>query len=160
MRRGVRIAVDPGDVRVGVARSDPDGILATPLETVRRGHGDLDRIAWLVVEHEAREVLVGYPASLSGAEGPAARKGRSFAVALAAKLAPVPVRLVDERLTTVSAHSQLRSGPSLGKGGGAKGGKARRAVIDQAAATILLQGALDTERRTGVPPGELVEGTR
>ncbi|MFC7331273.1 Holliday junction resolvase RuvX [Marinactinospora rubrisoli] len=155
MRHGVRLAVDPGDARIGVARSDPSGTLATPLETVRRGPGDLDRIARLVLEHEAREVIVGYPASLSGTEGPAARKARSFATALARVLAPVPVRLVDERLTTVTAQQQLQGGASLGRRG-ASGGRARRAVIDQAAATVLLQSALDTERQTGQAAGNLV----
>ncbi|GAB3212273.1 Holliday junction resolvase RuvX [Marinactinospora thermotolerans] len=158
MRHGVRLAVDPGDARIGVARSDPSGTLATPVETVRRGRGDLDRLAGLVLEHEAREVIVGYPASLSGEEGPAARNARAFAAALARKLAPVPVRLVDERLTTVTAQTQLRSGASFGKRG-AHGGRARRGVIDQAAATVLLQSALDTERQTGRPPGELVGET-
>ncbi|RCV47713.1 Holliday junction resolvase RuvX [Marinitenerispora sediminis] len=155
MRHGVRLALDPGDARIGVARSDPGGMLATPLETVRRGPGDLDRIARLVLEHEAREVIVGYPASLSGEEGPAARKARSFAAALARLLAPVPVRLVDERLTTVTAQQQLHAGASLGRRG-ARGGRARRAVIDQAAATVLLQSALDAERRTGHATGRLV----
>ncbi|GAA3748595.1 putative Holliday junction resolvase [Spinactinospora alkalitolerans] len=158
MRHGVRLAVDPGNARIGVARSDPSGTLATPVETVRRGRGDLDRITELVLEHEAREVVVGYPASLSGEEGPAARGARSFARALAARLAPVPVRLVDERLTTVTAQSQLHAGASFGKRG-AQGGRARREVIDQAAATVLLQSALDAERSTGRVPGELVEVT-
>jgi len=158
VRTGVRLGVDPGAARIGVARSDPSGILATPVETIRRGPGDLDRIAALVLEYEAREVIVGYPASLSGAEGRAARTARSFARALARKIAPVPVRLVDERLTTVTAQQQLRAGAAYGRRG-ASGGRARRSVIDQAAATVLLQSALDTERRTQLPPGELVEGT-
>ncbi|GLU48121.1 putative pre-16S rRNA nuclease [Nocardiopsis ansamitocini] len=152
----MRLAVDPGNARIGIARSDPSGTLATPVETIRRGAGDLDRIVALVLEYEAREVVVGYPASLSGAEGAAARSARSFARALARKLAPVPVRLVDERLTTVTAQNQLRAGASYGKRG-AQGGRARRSVIDQAAATVLLQSALDAERRTEQPPGELVE---
>ncbi|CAM4233035.1 Holliday junction resolvase RuvX [Nocardiopsis rhodophaea] len=155
MRHGVRLAVDPGNARIGVASSDPSGLLATPVETIPRGSGDLDRIARLVLEYEAREVIVGYPASLSGQEGPAARGARQFAEALATKLAPIPVRLVDERLTTVTAQGQLRSGASYGKRG-AKGGKARRSVIDQAAATVLLQSALDMERQTGRPPGEVI----
>ncbi|MBV2364883.1 Holliday junction resolvase RuvX [Streptomonospora nanhaiensis] len=158
MRHGVRIAVDPGGTRIGIARSDPSGLLATPVETVRRGAGDLDRIAHLVAEHEACEVVVGYPASLSGEAGPAARRSRSFAAALARRIAPVPVRLVDERLTTVTAADQLRQGASMGARG-ARGGRARRAVIDQAAATVLLQSALDTERHTGRPPGETIGET-
>jgi len=150
MRAGVRIGIDPGDARIGVARSDPSGFLATPVETVRRGQGDLRRIARIVADEEAVEVVVGLPRSLSGGEGPAAVKVRDFASALAVRVAPVPVRLVDERLTTVSAEAMLRD-----RG---KKGQQRRAVVDQAAAVMILQHALDTERATGTPPGEPVEG--
>ena len=151
MRHGVRLGIDPGDARIGVARSDPSGFLATPVETVRRGKGDLARIAAIAAEEEAVEVVVGLPRSLSGREGPAAAKVREFAAALARRLAPTPVRLVDERMTTVSAEAMLRDQ-------GRKGGK-RRAVVDQAAAVLILQHALDTERATGNPPGEIVEET-
>ncbi len=151
MRHGVRIGVDPGDARIGLARSDPTGFLATPVETVRRGKGDLRRIAKLAAEHEAVEVVVGLPRSLSGGEGPAAVKTRAWADTLAAVLAPVPVRLVDERLTTLSAEAMLRDR-------GVKG-RQRRAVVDQAAAVVILQQALDTERATGTPPGEVIAGT-
>ncbi len=150
MRHGVRLGVDPGDARIGVARSDPTGFLATPLETVRRGKGDLARIARLVVEAEAVEVVVGLPRSLSGGEGPAAAKVREFAARLAERIAPVTVRLQDERLTTVSAEAMLRD-----RG---KKGAERRAVVDQAAAVFILQHALDSERATGRPPGEIVRG--
>ena len=150
MRLGVRLGIDPGDARVGVARSDPSGFLATPVETLRRGQGDLRRIAALVEEEEAVEVVVGLPRSLSGSEGPAAVKVRDFAIRLAARVAPVPVRLVDERLTTVSAEAMLRD-----RG---KKGQQRRAVVDQAAAVMILQHALDSERATGAPPGDPVEG--
>jgi putative Holliday junction resolvase len=149
MRHGVRLGIDPGDARIGVARSDPSGFLATPVETVRRGKGDLARIAAIAAEEEAVEAIVGLPRSLSGREGPAAAKAREFAAALARRLAPIPVRLVDERMTTVSAEAMLRDQ-------GRKGGK-RRAVVDQAAAVLILQHALDTERTTGRPPGEPVE---
>jgi putative pre-16S rRNA nuclease len=151
LRFGVRLGIDPGDARIGVARSDPSGFLATPVETVRRGKGDLARIAALVAEDEAVEVVVGLPRSLSGGEGPAAVKTREFAARLARRVAPVPVRLCDERLTTVSAEAMLRDR-------GRKGGK-RRAVVDQAAAVLILQHALDTERATGAAPGEIVEET-
>ena len=151
MRHGVRLGIDPGDARIGVARSDPSGFLATPVETVRRGKGDLARIAAIAAEEEAVEVVVGLPRSLSGREGPAAAKVREFAAALARRLAPTPVRLVDERMTTVSAEAMLRDQ-------GRRGGK-RRAVVDQAAAVLILQHALDTERATGNPPGEIVEET-
>ena len=79
MRMGVRLGIDPGDARIGVARSDPSGFLASPVETVRRGKGDLRRIARILEESEAVEVVVGMPRSLSGGEGPAAAKSRDFA---------------------------------------------------------------------------------
>jgi putative Holliday junction resolvase len=116
---------------------------------VRRGKGDLRRLAQLVVEREAVEVVVGLPRSLSGAEGPAAEKVREFAARLARRVAPVPVRLCDERLTTVSAEAILRDQ-------GRRGAR-RRAVVDQAAAVLILQTALDTERLRGQAPGEIVE---
>ncbi len=150
MRAGVRLGLDPGDARIGVARSDPTGFLATPVETVRRGRGDLSRIARLAVEAEAVEIVVGLPRSLSGGEGPAAARVREFAGELARRVAPTPVRLQDERLTTVSAEAMLRD-----RG---KKGASRRAVVDQAAAVLILQHALDTERETGRPPGEIVTG--
>lgn len=151
MRPGVRLGIDPGDARIGVARSDPTGFLATPVETVRRGRGDLARIAAIAVEEEAVELVVGLPRSLSGREGPAAAKAREFAAALARRVAPVPVRLVDERMTTVSAEAMLRD-----RG---RTGVKRRAVVDQAAAVLILQHALDAERTTGNPPGDIVEET-
>lgn len=148
MRHGVRLGVDVGDVRIGVARSDPSGMIATPLETVAAGPGDLARLAALARDEDAVEVVVGLPRSLSGGEGPAAAKVRRFAVRLADAVSPLPVRLCDERLSTVSAEAVLRS----------QGRKAqrRRAVVDQAAAVVILQNALDTERGTGAAPGELV----
>ena len=149
MRRGVRLGIDPGDARIGVARSDRSGLLATPVETVRRGQGDLRRLGELVVEHEAVEVVVGLPRSLSGSEGPASTKVRAFALRLARRVSPVPVRLSDERLTTVSAEAMLRDR-------GRKGAD-RRSVVDMAAAVVILQHALDTERATGNPPGEIVK---
>jgi putative Holliday junction resolvase len=149
LRPGVRLGVDVGDVRIGVARSDPSGLIATPVETVRRGPGDLARLRALVEEESAVEVVVGLPRSLSGGEGPAAAKVRAFAAEVATTVAPVPVRLCDERLSTVSAEATLRER-------GKKGSK-RRAVVDQAAAVVILQNALETERRTGSAPGELVD---
>jgi len=148
MRHGVRLGVDVGDVRIGVARSDPSGLIATPVETVARGRGDLERLRALVDEESAVEIIVGLPRSLSGGEGPAAGKVRQFAVLLADTLAPVPVRLCDERLSTVSAESVLREQ--------GKKGKKRRRVVDQAAAVVILQNALETERSTGRPAGEAV----
>jgi putative holliday junction resolvase len=146
VREGVRLAVDVGSVRVGVARSDPGGILASPLTVLRSGR--LDELATLVAGADAIEVIVGLPTSLSGREGAAAAAARGFAAELASRLAPVPVRLVDERFTTTQAHDALRRG--------GKDSRARRGTVDAAAAAVLLQAALDTERATGNPPGQLV----
>jgi len=151
MRRGVRLGIDAGSVRIGVARSDPGGVLASPLETVRAGKGDIDRIVRLVDENEAVEVIVGLPTSLSGREGPAAGEARRFASRIARRLGAGSVRLFDERLTTVTAESGLRQSGVHGQ--------ARRKVVDQTAAAVLLQAALDAERLTGRPPGEMSGGT-
>lgn len=153
MRHGVRLGLDPGDARIGVARSDPTGFLATPLETVKKGRGDLARLQAIVAEIAEEstmlEVVVGLPRSLKGGENPATAKVRDFAASLARRVAPVPVRLVDERLTTVSAEAMLRD-----RG---RKGQDRRAVVDMAAAVVILQHALDSERASGTAPGELVE---
>jgi putative Holliday junction resolvase len=149
LRTGVRLGVDPGSVRIGIARCDPAGVLASPLTSVRRGKGDLRQISGLVRDEEAVEVIVGLPMSLSGKETAAAGVARGFARSLAARLAPVPVRLVDERFTTTAAHGALRAG--------GRDSKARREVVDAAAAAVLLQSALDAERASGRPPGELVD---
>lgn len=149
MRPGVRLGVDVGEVRIGVAACDPSGLIATPVETVARGPGDLSRLAALAADHDAVEVVVGLPRSLSGGEGPAAAKVRRFARDVAARVAPTPVVLVDERLSTVSAEAVLRAQ--------GRKGQRRRAVVDQAAAVVILQNALDTERGTGRGPGELVQ---
>lgn len=148
MRTGVRLAIDYGSARIGVAHCDSDGRLASPLTTIPRGGGDLAAIAALAAADDVIEVIVGLPVGLSGREGPAAQAARSFAAALAARVAPVPVRLVDERFTTVIAHDVLRQGGSDTKD--------RRPRVDRAAAALLLQGALDRERSTGQPAGELV----
>src|SRR6201992_1404584 len=99
VRSGVRLAVDPGTVRIGVARSDPGGVLATPLTVVRRGKGDLNALASLAAAEEAMEILVGLPRSLSGREGQAAVTARKFAADLAARVAPLPARVPRARLT-------------------------------------------------------------
>jgi putative pre-16S rRNA nuclease len=151
MRRGRRLGVDAGEARIGVAASDPDGLLATPLETVpaRDAPAAQRRLAAIVAEYEPVEVVLGLPRSLSGSEGPAAARVRAFAARLARGIAPVPVRLVDERMTTVTAARGMRA-----SGVTAKRGRAR---IDQAAAVVILQSALEAERMSGSPPGECVE---
>ena len=150
VRQGVRLGVDVGTVRIGVARSDPGGLLASPLDTVRRGAGDVAELARLAAENEAIEIIVGLAVGLAGREGKSAADGRSVASALAERLAPVPVRLLDERFTTVLAHAALQQG--------GLGSRARRQAVDKAAAALLLQGALDAERSTGEPAGQLVAG--
>jgi putative Holliday junction resolvase len=151
MRRGRRLAIDVGDARIGVASCDPDGVLATPVETVpgRDVPAAQRRLKVLVEEYEPIEVLVGLPRSLSGREGPAAAKVRAFARQFAGRVTPVPVRLVDERMTTVTASQGLRASGVTSKKG--------RSVVDQAAAVVILQHALEAERVSGSPPGECVD---
>jgi putative Holliday junction resolvase len=147
VRSGVRLGIDVGTVRVGVARSDPHGMLATPLETVERGAGDLERILVLATEVQAMELVVGLPRALSGRETASTDDARGFAQQLA-QLASVPVRLVDERLSTVSANNAMR--------GAGRSQKKSRPVIDQVAAVIILQHALDHERAGSSFPGSIV----
>jgi putative holliday junction resolvase len=147
MRRGVRLGVDPGRVRIGVAACDVDGVLATPVETVATGPGQWDRLAAIVDEYGAVELVVGLPLRLTGEEGPAAAEARAFATALAERVT-VPVRLVDERLSTVEATRSLRDA--------GRTARRSRAVVDQAAAVVVLQSALDAERSSGQAPGVLV----
>ena len=138
--RGRRLGIDVGSVRVGVALSDPDGLLATPLATVPRdvdGGTDVAAVAALVAEHDVVGVVVGLPRTLAGHEGPAAEAARVFADALTAAVA-VPVLMSDERLTTVVATQQLRAS--------GRRGRRQRAVVDQVAAVAILQGWLDTNR--------------
>lgn len=148
MRTGVRLALDWGKARIGVAASDPSGILAHPVETVPSDARALARIQALVAEYEPLEVVLGLPRNLAGIEGPAAIAVREVAAGLAAGLPGVPIRLVDERLTTVTASRQLS--------GAGRNTRRQRSVIDQAAAVALLEQALQHERTTGRPPGELL----
>jgi putative Holliday junction resolvase len=148
MRPGVRLGVDVGTARIGVARCDPHGMLATPIETVSRGPGDLARIAELAVEYDAVELVVGLPIALSGNETASTADARLFAAQLA-WVQRAPVRLVDERLSSVSANAALRAS--------GRNAKNSRSVVDQVAATIILQHALDFERSAGSPPGVVVD---
>jgi len=130
--------VDVGSVRVGVALSDPGPTLATPLVTLsrdERAETDLDRLAQLVAEHEVVEVVVGLPRTLSARHGTAAQAAAAYAEQLSTRIAPIPVRLADERLTTVSASRMLSERGVRGK--------RQRAVVDQAAAVEILQAWLD-----------------
>jgi putative holliday junction resolvase len=150
--RGRRLGVDVGTVRIGVATSDPDGILATPVETVardRRKSSDkhVRRLAQLVNELEAVEVVVGLPRTLADRSGSSARDAVELAEQLARRIAPTPVRLSDERLTTVSAQRSLRDAGIRAKG--------QRAMIDQAAAVGILQNWLDQRRVALAAHGEV-----
>lgn len=148
IRPGVRLGVDVGTARIGVARCDPHAMLATPVETLARGSGDLERLVELVGEVDAMEVVVGLPIALSGRETASTDDARGFARALARRLT-VPVRLVDERLSTVSAQSALHSS--------GRTTRTSRSVVDQVAAVIILQHALDFERSAQNPPGAVVD---
>ena len=134
------MGVDVGTVRVGLALSDPTGTLASPLETLKRAEdgSDLDRLVSLVMEHEVTEVVVGEPVHLSGASGASAEDAGAYAQALADRIPDVPVQLVDERLSTVTAASHLREGGI--------DSRKQRSVIDQAAAVVILQSFLDGRR--------------
>jgi putative Holliday junction resolvase len=143
----VRLGVDVGTVRVGVAISDPDGILATPLVTLSRDlrtdgdayPADIAQLMRLVELHETVEVVVGLPVTLGGTESHAAAHARAYVEVLARALAPVPVRVADERMSTALAARRLSER-------GVRRGR-RRAVVDQAAAVEILQGWLDAARR-------------
>ncbi|HEV7897109.1 MAG TPA: Holliday junction resolvase RuvX [Planosporangium sp.] len=146
MIRGVRLGVDVGTVRIGVAVCDPDGILATPVATVSRDltqrneiPSDMVEIARLVREHEVIEVIVGLPVNLAGKEGPAAVSIRQYVETLKTVVDPVPVLFTDERMSTVIATRRLSDRGVRGR--------RQRAVVDQVAATEILQSWLDAQRR-------------
>jgi putative Holliday junction resolvase len=141
------MGVDVGAVRVGVALSDPNGILATPLVTLRRDaetDSDIAELVRLAAEHEVVEIVVGLPRTLAGRKGPAALAAEEYAARLTSRAVPVAVRLVDERLTTVIASRTLADRGVRGK--------RQRAVVDQAAAVAILQSWLDAERSAEGPP--------
>lgn len=148
LRRGIRIGVDVGTVRVGVSRCDPDGILTMPVQTLTRAPdlSDLSALAEIVTEHDAIEVIVGLPRHLRGGEGVSAKGARKYARRLKRLVPDVRVAMVDERLTSNQAHARLRASgiPEY----------EHRSVIDQVAAQIILEQALELERMSGRAPGE------
>jgi putative Holliday junction resolvase len=149
---GVRVAVDVGTVRVGIAASDRTGTLASPVTVLRRdrrGLRDLDELVAVVREREAVEVVVGLPQTLAGRDSASTTDARDYAAELARRVAPVPVRLVDERLTTVTAAQQLRAS--------GRDARSSRSVVDAAAAVVLLDSTLARLRADGGPGGELVQ---
>lgn len=143
-RRGVRLALDWGKARIGVAACDAEGLLAYPVTTLATRDQPISRVSALVAEYEPLEVLVGLPIDLRGELGPAARAMLNIAQELSQAIVPVPVCLVDERLTSVEASRRLAE---LGKDS-----RARRGIIDSAAAVGILERALEAERRFGRRP--------
>lgn len=146
-RRGIRLGIDVGKARVGVARCDPDGMLAVPVETVPRSDTSIDRIAELAAEWEPIEIVVGLPVNMRGEDTPSTQDARDFA-ALLARRTDVQVRMVDERLSTVTAHAALRSS--------GRNQKNSRSIVDQVAAVVLLQHAVDVEKNTGRAAGDVL----
>jgi len=146
VRRGVRYGIDVGKARVGLARSDVDGLMAVPSETLPRQKA-LDHLVAVSHETDVLEWVIGLPRTLDDRETPSTLDAREFAESLVA-MSGIPARLVDERLSTVSAQNALHDATHTVKSG--------RAVIDQVAATILLQTALDAERAGGML-GEMLE---
>lgn len=156
LRPGVRLGVDWGDARVGVAACDRAATLAYPIRTVQvRGDEDAAMTVVLALVEEygpVLEVVLGLPRTLKGKEGPAAQKMRRRASVLRRRLTPdIGLRLVDERMTTAGATRSLQAA--------GRNARQQRSVIDQAAAVAILEYALSVERSTGSPAGELVVPT-
>jgi putative Holliday junction resolvase len=152
MDRGSRLAIDVGTVRIGLAVSDPDSIVCTPLPALIRSKlltQSLQEILNIVSENDVIEVYVGDPLSLSGSETASTKDAREFALQLA-EVASVPIRLVDERLTTGTAYSKLRQN--------GKNAKAAKDSIDSASAVEILEQALNMSRKSGKPAGARVGG--
>ena len=149
MRQGKRLGIDVGSVRIGLASCDADGILASPLPALKRSSDNevlIVEIKNLVAELEIIEVVIGDPISMSGNITSSTSDARQLASEIAAAI-NVPVRLVDERLTTVSAQAKLRrSGKDTSEA---------KTLIDSASAVEILEHALTTERSTGNAPGVL-----
>jgi len=137
MPKGVRLACDVGTVRIGVARSDFHGILATPLEAVPAGEDSFNQIKSLIDEFDVVEIIVGLPLQMNGTEGASAQMARDWATRLD-ELVTCPIRFVDERLTTVQAQRGLHAAGRTVKNS--------RAAIDSASAVVLLQSVIDTRK--------------
>lgn len=151
MRSGVRLALDVGSVRIGVARSDATGTLAVLETTLDARKQWLPRLRELVADWEPLEIIVGLPLSLDGTERAAAATVRSVVEQIVAEIPETAVRLVDERFTTTTASNRMREAGIATREG--------RRFVDQAAAAMILQQTLDTERSSGQAPGELVNGS-
>jgi putative Holliday junction resolvase len=137
MPTGVRLALDLGSARIGVAACDREGLLAYPVTTLAAKPEPLTEIRRLVDEYEPAALVVGLPRDLAGRDGIAAQAVRVRAALIAASVR-VPVFLADERMTTATAAGRLRAAGHTARSG--------RAMIDQAAAVAILEGVLDAER--------------
>ncbi|WDF31934.1 Holliday junction resolvase RuvX [Arthrobacter agilis] len=153
--RGPKLGVDVGLVRVGLAGCDRDGMLATPIRTLKRDprrNSDVRILVQEAVERGVVQVIVGLPKTMAGREGSSAEMARTYADLVAAELLrqshPLSVRLVDERLSTVSAHRSLHSA--------GLGSREHRKVVDQVAAVEILQHAIDMQRSRGQDVGDPV----
>nr|WP_308469836.1 Holliday junction resolvase RuvX [Kineococcus rubinsiae] len=147
----MRLAVDVGSVRVGLATCDPAAMIATPLRTLVRDavhDEDVAEVAREAADRGVLEVVVGLPLSMDGSEGAAAQRALDYAGRVAKAVAPLPVRMVDERLSTVDAHRVLHAS--------GRSERSFRSVVDQVAAVVLLQAALDVERTSGRAPGRVI----
>ncbi|WCC80866.1 Holliday junction resolvase RuvX [Cutibacterium equinum] len=144
----MRIAIDWGKARIGVAASDRDAILAFPVETVQTANRPVQRLAEIIAEYEPVEVIMGLPVALDGAEQIAARDVREAGRQLAQAISPIPVRWVDERMTTRMAARALHDA--------GRNARKQRGVIDQAAAVAILEHVLEQIRsaRSGMTTGE------
>ena len=139
MQRGRRIAFDYGDVRIGVAVSDPDSILSSPLTTLKATDKNLSsQILQIITEIEPVTIYVGRPSLLSGNDGVATEKATDF-VALLRTITQVPIELIDERMSTISAARNLREA--------GRSAKESKDAIDMAAAVAILEFAIDIEKR-------------
>ena len=134
------LGLDLGSKRIGVALSDPEGVIASPLTTLERHGGgrDLEAVSGLVREHDVGEIVVGLPLHMDGRRGPEAEAARRFARGLREAIG-IPVDLQDERWTTVEAERALRES--------GRRGKKQRAVVDSVAASILLRTWLERRRQ-------------
>ncbi|SER54538.1 putative holliday junction resolvase [Propionibacterium cyclohexanicum] len=145
-RPGVRLCIDWGKARIGVAACDRDGLLAYPVETVPNNAAALHRLGELAAQYEPLEIVLGMPTDLRGRQGVAATTMLDVAGRIGTALG-LNVRLVDERLTTASAARSLALT--------GHGSRSRRSIIDQAAAVAILEQAIEIEKRTGRPAGNL-----
>ena len=131
------IGLDVGDVRIGVAKSDPLGILATALEVIDRNVTDpIVRIREIISEEGTRKIVVGIPKSLDGSKKRQVEKVEEFIEEMKEKIKAIEVFTVDERYTTTEAEHYLKNYSK-------RSGKERRKVIDMVAASIILQKYLD-----------------